>query len=456
MFYKKWFEEKKQKNLEELFTFLSIPSVSADSMFKEDLLQAAAFIENRLKKLNMKVSVWNEAKAPVIFGERLVDPSFPTVLIYGHYDVQPADPLNLWDSPPFSPQIRDGRIYARGAEDNKGQNFYTLLAIEAFYEKHVNPKINIKVIIEGGEEIGSPGFDLVVKAHKKELKADSVWIVDSGIGSYKNPELSLGARGISALEVTFSNAEFDLHSGSYGGAVYNPIRALCEVLCKVHDTDGNIVIEGFFDGANYLTKEQKSKVNFSDDKEEFYQETKASCFIHHKGRTLQESVGIHPTFEINGIYGGYMGEGSKTIIPKQATAKITCRLIAGQNPASVAEKVKIFIEKNAPEGMKVDVRYDHGGNAAWAKPENYTTVVFQKILSEHFGKNCKLAYMGGSIPITSTLAECSGGEYIFLGTALPEDRIHAPNESFSLKQLEDGFILIAKGLEVFAENKNRC
>ena len=454
MFYKKWFEERKEKNLEEFFKYLAIASISADSKFKEDLLAAGTFIENRLKKLGMEVSCWKETKAPVIFGQRIIDPSYPTVLIYGHYDVQPIDPIELWDSNPFKPEIRNGRIYARGAEDNKGQNFYSLLAIEAFYEKNKNPKINIKVVIEGGEEIGSPGFDLVAKAHKKELKADSVWIVDSGIGSYKNPELSLGARGIAALEVTFSNSEFDLHSGSYGGAVYNPIRALCEVLSKVHDKDGNIAIDGFFDTAIALTKEEKSKVNFSDDREVFHEETKATCFIKHKGRTLQESIGIHPTFEINGIYGGYMGEGSKTIIPKEATAKITCRLIAGQDPEDISEKVKEFIEKNAPEGMKVKVRYDHGGRSAWAKPEYYTTKVFQKILTDLFGKECKLAYMGGSIPITSVLGECSGGEYIFLGTALPEDRIHAPNESFSVKQWEDGFFLITKGLEVFAENKN--
>jgi acetylornithine deacetylase/succinyl-diaminopimelate desuccinylase-like protein len=454
MFYKKWFEERKEKNLEEFFKYLAIASISADSRFREDLLSAALFIENRLKKLGMEVSVWQDAKAPIIFGQRIIDPSYPTVLIYGHYDVQPIDPIELWDSDPFKPEIRNGRIYARGAEDNKGQNFYSILAIEAFYEKHKHPKLNIKVVIEGGEEIGSPGFDLVAKAHKKELKADSVWIVDSGIGSYKNPELSLGARGIAALEVTFSNSAFDLHSGSYGGAVYNPIRALCEVLSKVHDKNGNIVIDGFFDTAIALTEEEKAKVNFTDDTEVFHEETKATCFIHHKGRTLQESVGIHPTFEINGMYGGYMGEGSKTIIPKEATAKITCRLIAGQDPEDISEKVKHFIEKNAPEGMKVKVRYDHGGKSAWAKPEDYTTQVFQKILTEMFGKKCKLAYMGGSIPITSVLGECSDGEYIFLGTALPEDRIHAPNESFSVKQWEDGFFLITKGLEVFAENKN--
>jgi acetylornithine deacetylase/succinyl-diaminopimelate desuccinylase-like protein len=455
MFYKEWFEEREDQIWKDFFTYLSIPSISADKEYREDVLKAAAFVEQRLNNLGMSVSRWDDLSSPVLFAEKVIDTSYSTVLIYGHYDVQPADPIELWDSEPFKPEIRDGKIYARGAEDNKGQNFYAMLAVEAFYAKNKNPKVNIKIIIEGEEEIGSPGFEKIATKYADKLKADSIWIVDMGIESYDIPVLSLGVRGITGLEVTVSNAGFDLHSGSYGGAVYNPIQGLCEMMASVFDDKGHICIGGFHDTIKALTDEEKSKLYLATDQKTYEEETGATSFRKEEGYSLQESICLRPTFEINGIYGGYQKEGGKTIIPKEATAKITCRLVAGQEPLDIAKKVEAHLRKVAPSGITVGISLEGGGESAWARPSDYSAQVFAEILGEITGKEVKFSYSGGSIPLTAILGKAAGGEYIFLGTALPEDRIHSPNESFSKKQFIDGYHMITKGLEVFAQNKNR-
>ena len=455
MSYHNWFKEREEKIWQEFMGYLSIPSISADPKHKPDSLRAAAFIEKKLRSLGLDVFRWEELNAAVLFGEKIIDPSYPTVLIYGHYDVQPPDPLEDWTSPPFSPEVRNGRIYARGAEDNKGQNFYTLLAVQAFIEKNPHPKLNIKIIIEGEEEIGSPGFEKIAKKYKHKLKADSIWIVDMDMKSYDSPVLCLGCRGIVALEVKVSNAGFDVHSGAYGGAIYNPIQAIGEMIASVYDERGHIAIDGFYEGMKTLTVEEKEKLNLTTSQKVFENDTQASCFREESGFSLQESISIRPTFEINGIYGGYQGEGSKTIIPKEVNAKITCRIVAGQDPEDIAKKVAAHFEKVAPKGMKISFIFGGGGKSSWSSPNDYTAKVFAEILDQITGKNCKFGYNGGSIPLAEMLTKTSGGECIFLGTALPEDRIHSPDESFGKKQFEDGFIMIAKGLEVFAQNKNQ-
>ena len=456
MFYSDWFKENEDQIWKDYFTYLSIPSISADKAYEKQLLEAADFVQARLTRLGMKVERWEDLQAPVFFAQRVIDESYPTVLIYGHYDVQPADPLELWDKPPFEPYEKDGVIYARGAEDNKGQNFYSMLAIEAFYAKHKDPKINIKVIIEGGEEIGSPGIDIVAEKYKESLRADSVWIVDSGIDSYETPLVSLGVRGLTALQVRVSNAGFDLHSGSFGGAVYNPLQALCEMMASVHDERGHIAIDGFYDTVKPLDAKEKELLFFGMDEKVYREDTGATCFKPQEGYSLHESIAIRPTVEINGMWGGYQGEGSKTVIPKEAHAKLTCRLVDGQEPYDIAQKVQAHLEKVAPNGMKVEVHVEGGGKSAWARPQEYAPQVFSKIVAEVTQKECKFSYCGGSIPLTEILAKASGGEYIFLGTGLPGDRIHSPNENFSKRQFVDGFRIITKGLEVFAENKKGC
>ncbi|MCH9620896.1 MAG: Succinyl-diaminopimelate desuccinylase [Chlamydiia bacterium] len=453
MFYSEWFKKNENDIWKEFFNYLAIPSISADKSYEKELIKGADFVQKRLERLDMDVYRWEELQAPVLFAERVIDESYPTVLIYGHYDVQPADPLELWDSDPFSPIERDGVIYARGAEDNKGQSFYSMLAVEAFYEKHKDPKLNIKILIEGGEEIGSPGIDIIADKYKDQLKADSVWIVDLGFGSYENPHLSLGVRGITALEVKVSNAGFDLHSGEYGGAVYNPIQALCEMMSSAHDENGHIAIDGFYDTVKPLNEEERKSLSFEIDEKQYAKETEATCFKPQAGYSANEAICIRPTFEVNGIGGGYQGEGSKTIIPKEAFAKITCRLVDGQDPVDIAEKVKKHLLKVAPLGLKVDVEIEGGGNSAWARPGDISSKVFAKVIEEITGKKIKFNFCGGSIPLTAILAKAAGAECAFLGTALPSDRIHSPNENFSKKQFVDGYKMITKGLEVFAENK---
>lgn len=453
MYYDEWFKKNEAQIWDEFFEFLRIPSISADDHYHPDLLKAADFVHHKLEKMGLKVERFNEIDKPVVFGEKIAGEGYPTVLIYGHYDVQPPDPLELWDSKPFEPEIRDGRIYARGAEDNKGQNFYSLLAIQAFLEKHDNPKLNIKVFIEGGEEIGSEGIDIVAKNRKERLKADSVWIVDMGMGSYEKPTLTLGVRGISAMEVTVTNSDYDLHSGEFGGAVYNPIQALCEMMASTFDEDGHIKIEGFYDSMKSLSAEEKKQLYFGTEQAVYEKETGAKCFRKEKGYTPHEVIGTRPTFELNGMWGGYTGPGSKTVLPKEAHAKITCRLVDGQEPHDIEAKVEKHLKKVAPAGLKVKVEFGHGGESAWARPGQYSAQVFSKVMEEVTGQKCHFTYSGGSIPLTTILAEASGGEYVFLGTALPSDRIHSPNENFSIRQFIDGYRMIAKGLEVFAENK---
>ena len=453
MFYHEWFQGREEQIWKDFFAYLAIPSISTDGAYREDVLRAGAFVKGRLERLGMEVVTWDDVNTPVYFAKKVIDPSYPTVLIYGHYDVQPADPLEEWESKPFEPEVRGDKIFARGAEDNKGQNFYSLLAIEAFYEKNPEPKLNVKVIIEGEEEIGSPGFEKLAKNRAKELEADSIWIVDNGIESYEVPQLSLGVRGITAMEVTYSNAAFDLHSGSYGGVVYNPIQALCEVVGSVFDPSGKITIDGFYDGIKPLTPEEKKDLYLETSAETYKKETTASCLREEEGFSLQESVSMRPTFEVNGIFGGYQGEGSKTIIPSSATAKITCRLVEGQDAEDVAKKVASFFEQKAPSGMKVEVHVEGGGCCTWGSPKERSAQIFAGVLEEVIGKPVKFSYAGGSVPLTAHLKEAAGGECVFLGTALPEDRIHSPNENFGKKQFFDGFLMVAKGLEVFAQNK---
>ncbi len=455
MNYTTWFKDHEKEIWQEFMAYLAIPSISADPKHSSDMLKACEFVEAKLCSLGLEVSLWTELDTPIVFAQKIIDPSYPTVLIYGHYDVQPVDPLNQWTSPPFKPEIRNERIYARGAEDNKGQNFYSMIALQAFYAHNPAPKLNVKILIEGEEEIGSPLFETIAAKYKDELKADSVWIVDMDMKSYESPVLCLGCRGIAALEVNVSNAGFDVHSGAYGGALYNPIQGLSEMIASVYDRGGNIAIDGFYDGIKMLTEQEKLRLNLDTSQEVFEEDTQGSCFRTSAGYSLQENISIRPTFEVNGIFGGYQGEGSKTIIPKEVTAKITCRLVAGQDPEEVYKKVAAHFKKVAPKGMKVVCTFDGGGKSFWGSPNAYTAQVFASILEEITSKKPKFGYNGGSIPLADTLTKATGGECIFLGTALPEDRIHSPDESFGMKQFTDGFKMIAKGLEVFAQNKNQ-
>lgn len=432
--------------------YLRFPSVSAQEKHKQDVLACSDWVEAYLKKLGFSTNRWEGSGYPTIFGERKGDPKGPILLFYGHYDVQPPEPLSLWKSPPFEPEIRDGRMYARGAEDNKGQCFYTLCAIEAFLEKHPALPLTIKMVIEGEEEMGSKTLVEVLEKHKAEAKADYLFVVDSGMGSFEKPSVTLGCRGVMTMEVTCTNLDTDVHSGHYGGIAFNPIRALVDVLSQVIDEKGKVTIPGFYEDVHELTKEEKAKVDLSFDPEVHRKEVGIRVFHEVEGYNPTEVNYLCPVFEINGIFGGYIGEGFKTVLPKDVTAKLSCRLVPNQDADKIYEKVVKFIRERLPKGMDVTFHAHGGGPAIWSDPSSVSVRQVEKAYKDVFGK-CSFIYAGGSIPITKALAKASGAEVVCMGTGLDRDNIHAPNENFGLDQLESGFLLITKILELFILSK---
>lgn len=449
-FYTEWYKKHEKAIFEDYFTLLRFPSVSAQPKHKKDVLACCEWVQNYLKKMGFSTTKWEGPGYPTVFAERIVDPKAPTVLIYGHYDVQPAEPFDLWKSNPFEPEIRKGRVYARGAEDNKGQNFYSITAVRAFIEKNPQMKLNIKFVIEGEEEMGSETLHAIVLKHAKELKADHLLVVDMGMNSFERPSLSVGGRGITTMQVTLRSMDTDVHSGGFGGIVYNPIRALTEVLAKVIDKKGHITIPGFYDAVKGLSAKEKGLFDLEFDEALCRKECGARAFHKEEGYSQLESNFLRPTFEVNGIWGGYTDDGFKTVIPKEAHAKISCRLVPDQMPEAVNKMVEKYIRDSVPKGMEVEMQFYGGGEACWASPLSKTAKIMQEAYREVFG-NCYIISCGGSVPITKDLAKYSGAEFVLPGTAQDIDNIHAPNESFGLEQFEKGFLLIARSLELFAQ-----
>ena len=445
--YKKWFEKNREKIISNYKTYLKFPSVSAQKEHVKELLACAEWVEGYLKKLGFVTKQWKGSGHPTIFGVRESDPKKPTLLFYGHYDVQPPEPLHLWKSKPFEPEIRGGRMYARGAEDNKGQCFYTLCALEAFLEEHKEPPFNIKMVIEGEEEMGSKTLLEVLPKHAEEMKADYLFVVDVGMGSWEKPSLTLGCRGVMTMEVTCTNLDTDVHSGHYGGIALNPIRALTDVLSQVIDAKGKVTIPGFYDGVVELTSEEKKKIDLTFDPEIHRKEVGIRAFHKEEGFNPTEVSFLRPVFEINGISGGYTGDGFKTVLPKEATAKLSCRLVPNQDATKVYESVVKFIKERMPKGIDLAFHYHGGGPAAWSNPNSKIVKIGEQAYREVFG-GCHFIYAGGSVPITAALMKASGAEMLCLGTGLDRDNIHAPNENFGLDQFERGFLLITKTLEL--------
>ncbi len=448
--YKDWYKKRSEKSLQEFFTYLQFPSISAQESSKKRLLECATWVEAYLQGIGFTTERWEGDGHPTIFAERFVNKEAPTILFYGHYDVQPPEPYELWKTPPFEPQVRNGRVYARGAEDNKGQNFYCMLAMKAFFEKNPDAQINLKYVIEGEEEMGSELLNKVAPTKDKELKSDYLLIVDSGMGSTEKPGLEIGCRGIMTLEIECTNTDTDLHSGSYGGISYNPNRALVEVLGRLIDKDGHITIPGFYDDIKPLSKEEVDLVDTSIDEEAVKSEVGLRAFHREKGYSIKEANFFRSTLEINGIWGGYTDEGFKTVIPKVANAKISCRLVPDQEPEKIYKLVTAYLKSQFPKEMDVKFHFHGGGPAAWGSPAGKAAQILKTAYEEVFG-SCGILYGGGSIPITSLLAKHSGAEFVLPGVGLPCDRIHAPNESFGLDQLENGFLIITKSLELFAQ-----
>lgn len=442
---KAYIDQHKDRFLAELFELLRIPSVSADSKFKEDVFKAAELIKSRLEEVGVEnVELCETAGYPVVFGEKIIDPSLPTILVYGHYDVQPADPYELWDSPPFEPVIKNGKIYARGACDDKGQMYMHVKALETLLA-HGSLPCNVKLMIEGEEEIGSDNLELFVKSNREKLSCDVVLISDTGILSNENPSLCTGLRGLSYLEVEVTGPNRDLHSGMYGGQIANPINILCDMVSNLTDENNHITIPGFYNNVAEVSNEERSemaKAPFTD--EAFKKELGVDAVYGEKGYSTLERVSIRPTLDVNGIWGGYTGEGAKTVIASKAYAKISMRLVPNQTSEEITKLFTDHFISIAPEAVKVKVTPHHGGEPVVTPIDSVGYKAASASFVKVWGKEPIPMREGGSIPIVALFENELKTSVILLGFGLDEDAIHSPNESY-------GVFNYLKGIETICE-----
>jgi len=442
----------KEKFLSELFELLRIPSVSADSKYAADVVRTAEYIAENFKKIGAdNVELIQTPGFPVVYGEKIIDASKPTVLVYGHYDVQPVDPLNLWTTPPFEPEVRAGKIYARGACDDKGQMFMHAKAFEAMFAENELP-CNVKFIIEGEEEVGSSNLGEFLEKYKEKLKADIVLVSDTSMISLENPSIETGLRGLAYMEVEVTGPSRDLHSGVYGGAVANPITILAQMIAQLHDENNHITIDGFYDDVIALTTEERKALNeapFSLD--EFKKDLSIEEVWGEKDYTTLERTGIRPTLELNGIWGGYTGEGAKTVLPSKAYAKISMRLVPNQKSGKIAQLFTSHFEKLAPKGVSVKVTEHHGGEPVVTPTDSKAYKAAEMALERTFGKKPIPTRGGGSIPIIALFEKVLGLKTILLGFGLDTDAIHSPNEHYGLENFYKGIETIPYFYKYYAE-----
>ncbi|WP_375418439.1 dipeptidase [uncultured Hymenobacter sp.] len=434
--------QNKDRFLAELLDWLRIPSVSADPKFHDDVLRAADFLKTRLEEAGAQhVELCPTAGNPIVYGEYRAGEDRTTVLVYGHYDVQPADPYELWTSPPFEPVIKDEKIYARGACDDKGQVYMHVKALEMMLRGQENGAedgtggvpCNLKFMFEGEEEIGSNNLEIFVRANKEKLKADVILISDTGIIANDVPSIEVGLRGLSYHEVTVTGPNRDLHSGLYGGAVLNPINALCQMIASLHDENGRITIPGFYDNVLALSVDERAemaKAPFSE--EEFKQSIGLTATAGEAGYTCLERTGVRPTLDVNGIWGGYTGEGAKTVIPSQAHAKISMRLVPHQTSAEIGQKFQAHFERIAPAGVTVSVRPHHGGEPVVTPTDSAAYKAAADAMETTFGRRPVPTRGGGSIPIVAMFKSELGLDTVLLGFGLDSDAIHSPNEHYGV------------------------
>ncbi len=442
----KVFDTEQEKLLQEFFDFLRFQSVSSEPEFAPEVLRCANWVKSFLEDAGMKVELWESEHHPVVFATWLgAGPDKPTLLIYNHYDVQPVDPLELWESPPFEPTLRGNEIYARGAEDNKGQCFYVMSAVRHLLKTNKSLPVNIKLCIEGEEETGSQGIGLFLDKKKEQLKADHLFIVDLGIHTPDSPALTLGVRGIVTMTVELIGSYGDLHSGTHGGVVYNPNRGMAELLATLHDSEGRVAIAGFYDDVFDVPAAELQKIDTSFNENEFRSMFGAKTTGGEKKFSAIESAWIRPTLEINGISGGYAGEGFKTVIPAKCLAKISCRLVPKQNPLKIIELVEKHLREHTPGGLDIVITQNHGSGAPALRTSSDTAGVraAADVLTALFDIPCQYILSGGSIPIVPELAKAAGAEVVMMGFGLPDDNIHAPNEHFGIDRIKKGFATMA-------------
>lgn len=431
--WKDYQEQHKDRFLNELLELLRIPSVSARGEHKEDMNKCADAVKQRLLEAGAdKVVIYPTEGHPIVYGEKMVDPSKPTVLVYGHYDVQPPDPLELWHSGPFDPVIKDGRIYARGSCDDKGQFYMHVKALETLVQTN-SMMTNMKFIIEGEEEVGSPNLGKFVAANKELLKADVILISDTAMLSMENPSIDIGVRGLSYIEVEVTGPNRDLHSGVYGGAVANPITILAKMIASCHDENNHITIPGFYDDVVESTPEERALMAQAPfDESEYRDDLGVKELWGEKGYTTNERTGIRPTIELNGIWGGYTGEGAKTVLPSRAFAKISARLVPNQSSVIITEKLLAYFTSIAPAGVTVKAAEHHGGEPYMTPIDSKAYQAAARAIETTFNKAPIPVRGGGSIPICALFEKELGIKIVFMGFGLDSDNLHSPNEKYDI------------------------
>ncbi len=452
---KKYIEKNKDRFVDELVEILKIPSISADSTYKEQTFQTAEIVRQKLEEAGAENTELISTKGyPVVYGEKIVDKTRPTVMVYGHYDVQPPDPLNLWNSPPFQPEIKDGKIYARGAADDKGQFFMHVKALEYLIASEDLP-CNVKVIIEGEEEVGSAHLGDFIKEYKEKIAADVILISDTSMLSLENPSITTGLKGLSYLEVEVTGPNRDLHSGLYGGAVANPINTLCKMIGSLTDENHHITIPGFYDKVKEATEEEREAIATTPfDLEEYKQKLDIDEVQGEEGYSTLERTGIRPTLDVNGIWGGYTGEGAKTVLPSKAYAKISMRLVPDQDSKEITQLFKKHFESIAPDSVKVEVKPHHGGEPYVTPIDTPEYQAAAEAVEKTFGKKPVPVRAGGSIPIVALFEKELQIKTILLGFGLDTDAIHSPNEHFGIENFLKGIETIVHFYHAYATANN--
>ncbi|MBX3185710.1 MAG: dipeptidase [Labilithrix sp.] len=436
----RFIDDQRARFVDELATWVKIPAISSDPAHKADMRKNAEYLMNEMRRLKAdRVELWETPGHPAVFASFMHAPGGPTLLVYGHHDVQPVDPLDEWISPPFEPAIREGRMWGRGVVDDKGQVWIHVKAIEAFLETAKKLPINLKLIVEGEEEIGSDHLDGLMREHAADLSADFVCVSDTAMFGRGIPSLCVGLRGLAILEVQVSGPRQDLHSGSFGGGVANPVNALARMIASLHDESGTITVPGFYDKVKTLTDaERKEIAGLPFDEKEWLASTGSPSVTGEKGFSTLERIWARPTLDCNGIWGGFQGEGSKTIIPARASAKITCRLVPDQDPDEIARLVGAHLEKVAPPGVKVKVTPSHGGHPYLAPTDHPVFDVAKRAFAKAFGRPTVFIREGGSIPFVRTIADATGKPCLLMGFGQPDENAHAPNEWIDLENFHLG------------------
>jgi acetylornithine deacetylase/succinyl-diaminopimelate desuccinylase-like protein len=447
----------RQRFLDELFDLIRIPSISTHLEHDNDVRRAAEFLQESLKAAGAdKVEICSTERHPIVYAEKIIDPKLPTVLVYGHYDVQPPDPIELWDSPPFEPTIKDGKIFARGACDDKGQLFMHIKAFEAMMQTKELP-CNVKFVIEGEEEIGSENLPQFIKENTERLSADVVLISDTSMIANDMPSITVGLRGICYMQVEVTGPNRDLHSGTYGGGVMNPINALCEMIAKLKDDKNRITIPGFYDKVVELSAAERAALAESPfDLEAYKADLGIEEVAGEEGYTTLERISVRPTLDVNGIWGGYTGEGAKTVIPSKAFAKISMRLVPNQSSDEISKLFADYFTSLAPKGVKVHVKNYHGGEPVVTPTDSIAYKAAEMAMEQTFGRKPISQRGGGSIPIVQLFKSIMGVNSILMGFGLDDDAIHSPNESFGLFNFYKGIETIPYFYKNFAELSARA